>query len=36
MSRYRAVWTEAGLNLEFVDDYMKPDRYVHKFIELPQ
>lgn len=33
---YRAVWTETGLNLEFVDDYMKPDRYEHKFIELPQ
>lgn len=33
---YRAVWTGEGLELEYVDDYMKPDRYEHKFIELRQ
>lgn len=31
---YRAVWTDEGLELEFVSDYMKPDRYEHKFIEF--
>ncbi|MFF1251494.1 hypothetical protein ACFVYC_03235 [Pseudarthrobacter sp. NPDC058329] len=31
---YRAVWTDQGLELEFVSDYMKPDRYEHEFIEL--
>jgi hypothetical protein len=31
---YRAVWTDEGLDLEFVGDYMKPDRYEHTFIEL--
>ncbi|SDK48085.1 hypothetical protein [Arthrobacter sp. ok362] len=31
---YRAVWTDAGLDLEFVGDYMKPDTYDHKFIEI--
>lgn len=31
---YRAMWTDEGLELEFVSDYMKPDRYEHEFIEL--
>jgi hypothetical protein len=31
---YRAMWTAEGLELEFVSDYMKPDRYEHEFIEL--
>lgn len=31
---YRAVWTDEGLELEFVKDYMKPDRYEYKFIEV--
>ncbi|MGR0161325.1 hypothetical protein [Paenarthrobacter nitroguajacolicus] len=33
---YRAVWTDEGLDLEFVYDYMKPDTYEHEFIELRQ
>lgn len=33
---YRAEWTAEGLELEFVYDYMKPDRYERKFIELRQ
>lgn len=32
--KYRAVWTDAGLDLEFVGDYMKPDKYDHKLIEF--
>lgn len=28
------MWTDEGLELEFVSDYMKPDRYEHEFIEL--
>ncbi|MGK3647066.1 hypothetical protein [Pseudarthrobacter enclensis] len=31
---YRATWTNEGLDLEYVRDYMKPDEYAHEFIAL--
>lgn len=33
---YRVEWTAEGLELEFVHDYMQPDRYERKVIELRQ
>lgn len=33
---YRAVWTDEGLELEFVSDYMDPARNKHQFVELRQ
>ncbi|WP_309106386.1 hypothetical protein [Arthrobacter sp.] len=31
---YRAAWTEQGLELEFVSDYVKPNMFEREFIEL--
>ncbi|MHA7306442.1 hypothetical protein ACX80E_14560 [Arthrobacter sp. TMN-49] len=31
---YRQTWTDEGLELEFVFDYMEPNRYVRTVIEL--
>jgi len=33
---YRAAWTDEGLELEFVFDYMEPNKYDREFIDLRQ
>lgn len=34
--KYTENWTEEGLELDFVDDYMHPERFERHFVQLPK